>query len=257
MKMRLIAIGLGLAVITALAIWAGSAPSGEQEIACYVTGLQGRTPSQVHNLTLASRRINGAVLQPGQVFSFVKRVGPWTADMGYVRAPVSYDGELIRDWGGGVCQTSTTLYNAAVLAGLEIVERHHHHWPARYAPLGRDSAVAYSDIDLRFRNTLPASVRIMSQVKGDKLSIRLMSAHKPDYEVEIESQVRKITRPGQVILAGVGQQASSRVKLVNKGHPGFRVATYRRFTSPTGVRRELLSEDSYPVMNRVIRVAEM
>ena len=79
---------------------------------------------------------SAAIVLPGQVFSFNKTVGSWTADRGYVRAPVSYDGELIKSWGGGVCQTSTTIYNAALMAGLEILERHHHHWPARYAPLG-------------------------------------------------------------------------------------------------------------------------
>jgi len=253
MRARLIAIGLGLVPIVALGIWAGSRPSGEREIACYVTALQGRTPSQVHNLTLAARRVNGTVLQPNQVFSFVKQVGPWTADMGYVRAPVSYDGELVRDWGGGVCQTSTTLYNAALLAGLEIVERHHHHWPARYAPLGRDAAVAYSDIDLKFRNLLPAPVRIAAKVEGDKLVCRVLSVHKPAYRVVIESHVRSVTRPGQIFLAGSG---GVRTKIVNRGHPGFSVATYRRFIDGKQSKRELISEDSYPVMNRVVRVAE-
>jgi len=193
MKLRLLGPAIGLLIAAALGIWAASRPSGERQIACYVTSLQGRTPSQVHNLKLAAQRINGMILQPGQVFSFVKQVGPWTADMGYVRAPVSYDGELVRDWGGGVCQTSTTLYNAGLLAGLEVVERHHHHWPTRYAPLGRDAAVAYSSIDLKFRNTLPAPVRIVSRIEGDKLSCKLLSLHKPGYTVQIESEVRSIT----------------------------------------------------------------
>lgn len=254
MRLRLAAIAVGLASIIALGLWAGSAPSGEQEIACYVTGMQGRTPSQVHNVILSAQRINGMVLQPGQVFSFVRQVGPWTADMGYAKAPVSYDGELIRSWGGGVCQTSTTLYNAAILAGLQIVERHRHYWPARYAPLGRDAAVAYMDIDLKFKNTLPAPVRVVCHVKGDKLVVSMLSVHKPDYKVEVESQVRKVVRQGHVVLSG-GDAQGGRMKLVNKGHPGFQVATYRRFIGPDASRRELLSQDSYPVMNRVERVA--
>lgn len=254
MILRFVPIAAGFALIIGLALWAGSVPSGEREIACYVTGLQGRTPSQVHNVSLSARRISGTVIQPGQVFSFVRSVGPWTADMGYVRAPVSYDGELVRDWGGGVCQTSSTLYNAALLAGLEVVERHHHHWPARYAPLGRDAAVAYSDIDLKFRNTLPEPVRIVARVRGDKLAVTILSRHTPACKVEIESRVRSVTRPGQVVLAS-SDDAARRLKLVNRGHPGFFVETYRRFTGPHGSRRELLSQDSYPAMNRVVRVA--
>jgi vancomycin resistance protein VanW len=241
-------------MIAALGLWAGVSPGTEREIACYATGLRGRTPSQVHNLTLAAKRINGRIVQPGQVFSFVRAVGPWTADMGYVKAPVSYDGELIRDWGGGVCQTSTTLYNAALLAGLEIVERHRHHWPARYAPLGRDAAVAYSDIDLKFRNNLGAPVRMVAQVSGDRLIFRLLSTCRPNYRVEIESQTRSITRPGRIILPNTSQRPGQ-WKLVNKGHPGFYVVTYRRFIYSDRTRRQTVSQDTYPVMNGVVMVA--
>lgn len=253
MKGRIVAIGTGLAVIAALGIWAVLSPGAEYEIGCYSTGLRGRTPSQVHNLMLSTKRIDGTVLLPGQTFSFVKTVGPWTADMGYEKAPVSYDGELIRSWGGGVCQASTTLYNAALLAGLQIVERHKHHWPARYAPLGRDAAVAYSDIDLKFRNDLPAPVRIAGEVKGDRVVFRLLSTCRPDYRVEIESQTRSVTRPGRIVLGS--DVNAGRVKLVNRGHPGFYVVTYRRFVRPNAVRREMVSDDEYPVMNAVVRVA--
>jgi vancomycin resistance protein VanW len=247
-------VGLGLALIVGLGVWAALSPGGEYQIGCYSTGLRGRTPSQVHNLILATKRISGTVLLPGQTFSFVKTVGPWTADMGYEKAPVSYDGELIRSWGGGVCQTSTTLYNAALIAGLQIIERHKHHWPARYAPLGRDAAVAYSDIDLKFRNNLPAPVRIVGDVKGDRVSFRLLSTCRPAYRVEIESQTRSVTRPGQIVLGSAG--GHGRVRLVNRGHPGFHVVTYRHFVSSGKDRREMLSEDDYPVMDRVVRIAE-
>jgi vancomycin resistance protein VanW len=174
--------------------------------------------------------------------------------MGYVKAPVSYDGELIRTWGGGVCQTSTTLYNAALLAGLEIVERHRHHWPARYAPLGRDAAVAYSDIDLKFRNNLPSPVRVVGAVSGDTLVFRLLSTYQPKYRVEIESQMRSVTRPGRIVLANA-RQTTGRWKLVNRGHPGFCVVTYRLFVYRDSVRRQTVSQDAYPVMNGVVTMA--
>ena len=173
--------------------------------------------------------------------------------MGYEKAPVSYDGELVESWGGGVCQTSTTLYNAALLAGLEIVERHRHHWPARYAPVGRDAAVAYNDIDLRFRNNLPAPVKIVGEIKGDKMVFRVLSTYRPEYSVRIESDTRSVTMPSEVIQQGeVG--GWRRLKVINRGHPGFQVATYRTIVSPTGTRRELVSDDRYPAMNRVVRI---
>lgn len=205
------------------------------------------------NAKLALTRINGTVIQPGATFSFLKTVGPWTADMGYEKAPVSYDGELVESWGGGVCQTSTTLYNAALLAGLEIVERHRHHWPARYAPVGRDAAVAYDDIDLKFRNNLPAPIRIVGEIKGDKMVFRLMSAYHPSCSVEVNTDTRSVTMPSEVIQQGeLG--GSRRLKVINRGHPGFEVATYRTFISPHGTRRQLVSDDRYPAMNRVVRI---
>ncbi len=248
----LIGIILCASVLAGLGLWAVAQPAKEREIGSYTTGLRGRTPSQIHNLTLAARRIDGTVLQPGEVFSFTKTVGPWTADMGYKRAPVSYDGELINDWGGGVCQTSSTLYNAALLAGLKIIERHRHHWPARYAPIGRDAAVAYSNIDLKFANSLPTPVRISGKVLDDKVVFRLYTISRPDYKVRIETQTASLTRPGQILLPG--DESRGRLKVVNRGHPGFHVRTYRCFEYPDKVRRELISDDNYPVMNRVVRM---
>lgn len=245
--------GLGLLIV--LAVWIFASSGFEREIGSYVTSLKDRTPSQVHNATLAAKRLNGTIVRPGQVFSFNNTVGTWTADRGYQKAPVSYDGELVRSWGGGVCQISTTLYNAALLAGMEIVERHRHHWPARYAPLGRDAAVAYRDIDLRFRNNLPRPIRIICKVEGENLVCRILSSWQPKYNVQVVTQVRSVIRPTEVVQdRTVGE--SGRWKLVNRGQAGFYVATYRRFVSKSGSRIELVSEDRYPAMNRIVRIAE-
>lgn len=255
MKIRFAALIIGIAFIAAMGVWAAVSPRVDHEIGRYATTLRGRTESQIFNARLATSKVNNVVIQPGQTFSFLQAVGPWTADMGYKKAPVSYDGELVRSWGGGVCQVSSTLYNAALLAGLEIVERHRHHFPARYAPLGRDAAVAYHDIDLRFRNDLPDPVRIIGRVEGENLVFRIVSSHKPSYSVRIESHTKSVRRPNEVIQDRTGD-GSGRWKLINRGHAGFSVATYRTFTTPDGTRRELIAEDSYPPMNRIIRLTE-
>lgn len=255
MKTRIIAVGIGISLIVALGIWAGMTPDGKHKIAEYSTSLSGRSNSQIFNARIALRRLNGCTIQPGQTFSFVKTVGPWTADMGYKKAPVSYDGELVLDWGGGVCQVSTTLYNAALLAGLDIVERHHHHFPMRYAPLGRDAAVAYESIDLKFRNNLPSPIRITGKIEGENLVFAIESTYKPNYRVSIESEMRSITPPNEVIQ-DAAYNGDGRWKVVNRGFPGFYVATYRRFITTKGDRRQLISADRYPAMNRVVRIAE-
>jgi vancomycin resistance protein YoaR len=90
--------------------------------------------SQRHNARKAALSLDNQTIAPGATFSFNKVVKSWSWDQGYVKAPVSYDGELIPAYGGGVCQASTTLYNAVLLAGLPIVERHSHVFTPHYVP---------------------------------------------------------------------------------------------------------------------------
>lgn len=255
MKVRLIIITLGLALVVGLGIWAATAPGSESEIGSYVTSLRGRTDSQRHNCALALSRINNTVVPPGATFSFCSKVGSWTADQGYEKAPVSYDGEFVRSWGGGVCQASSTLYNAALLAGLDIVERHRHHWPAKYAPPGRDAAVAYSSIDLKFRNNLPKPVRIVGRIQGDSMSFKILSHYKPRYKVRVRSEMLSVIKPYEVVQDRNGS-GKGRWQLVNRGRPGYHVLTYRIFDYGSKTRREFLSEDRYPAMNRVVRLAD-
>jgi vancomycin resistance protein YoaR len=104
------------------------------------------------NIRLAGGAVNGTVIMPGEEFSFNGRTGGRTADKGYADAPAISNGKLVDAPGGGVCQVSSTVYNAALLAGLEIVERHHHSWPVSYVPVGFDSTVDWaSGKDLRIK----------------------------------------------------------------------------------------------------------
>lgn len=172
---RRMALGLlsaGCLLLVAALGWAGARGAGtECVLGSYGTSLRGRTRAQVFNALRAAQSLDGAVLQPGETFSFNKRVGPWNAAAGYRKAPVSFDGEMVPSYGGGVCQTSTTLYNAAMLAGLEIVERHRHVRPPAYVAPGRDAAVAMPGVDLRIRNPYPYPVRIQARNIGESLIV--------------------------------------------------------------------------------------
>lgn len=246
--------GLAAMMFAALA----APPATEVELAGYATGLEGRTGSQRINARKAADALNGKVIGPGAEFSFNKVVKSWSFDQGFLKAPVSYDGELVRAYGGGVCQASTTLYNAALLAGLPIVERHSHVFAPHYVPPGRDAAVAQQTVDLRFRNPYPWPVRIRSSADHDRLDIRLIGAERPRQTVDIESDVlnsvepqrltRVVYRPGGTV---------GRAYLRNPGAMGCRVVTYRIvFDGTTEVRRERLSDDTYEAMNRVVQVTE-
>ena len=222
-------------------------------IASYRTELAGRTDGQIHNARLAAESINGRILQPGAVFSFNRIVGSWTADRGYVKAPVSYDGELIRSWGGGVCQTSTTLYNAVLLSGMKIVERHRHQFAPRYAPPGQDAAVAQEDIDLRFRNPYRWPLKIEAAVESDWIVCRVLSRKPLGSTFSVERELRQVTPPTEVTKVRAGDSSAAiRWRVVNHGLPGVRVAVYRRAISAQASTRTLISEDTYPPMNRLV-----
>lgn len=209
----------------------------------YATTLQGRSSNQRHNALLASMKLKGAVIQPGAVLSFNRRVGSWSRDEGYRRAPVSYNGTLIDAWGGGVCQTSTTLYNAALLAGLEILERHPHRFAPSYCPPGRDAAVAFSGVDLRVRNPYSFPVTVDARFEGDRLTVAF-SAERPLRNVSISTDVRAFNPPREHKMARGGSDAFVR----NAGKPGWEVVTYRTVDG----RRQWLATDSYPTMDRIV-----
>lgn len=236
---------VGVAALAGGAAVLAAGPS-ETTIGAFSTTLFGRTRSQRHNAQLALGRLVGAEIAPGATFSFNGRVGTFSRDQGYRKAPVSYNGQLIDDWGGGVCQTSTTLYNAALLSGMKILERNRHRFAPSYVPPGRDAAVAFSGIDLRFQNVLPYPVRIEGYIRGDQLFVSLVGARPLKERPQVVSEVKEVRAPETYVLGGT--QGRRRVR--NSGKSGCEVSVVRI----VGDRRELISHDNYPAMNRVVEV---
>ncbi|HZT43687.1 MAG TPA: VanW family protein [Chthonomonadaceae bacterium] len=230
----------------------------EVQIAGFATTLRGRTASQRYNARRAAEALDGKTIAPGAVFSFNRTVRSWSLDEGYVKAPVSYDGELVKAYGGGVCQTSTTLYNAALLAGLPIVERHSHVFAPHYVPPGRDAAVAQYNIDLRFRNPYPWPIRIRAEARNDRLDIRLLGRQRPSTHVEVTSEVLSAITPLRLTrVLHRREGATGRAYIRNPGATGYRVVTYRIFSrSGREIRRERLADDTYEAMNRIVQLTE-
>jgi vancomycin resistance protein YoaR len=230
----------------------------EVEISGFATTLRGRTASQRYNARRAAEALDGKIIAPGAVFSFNRTVRSWSLDEGYVKAPVSYDGELVKAYGGGVCQTSTTLYNAALLAGLPIVERHAHVFAPHYVPPGRDAAVAQYNIDLRFRNPYPWPLRIQASARSDRLDIRLLGRQHPPAHVEVTSEILSTMAPLRLTrILHRREGATGRAYIRNPGATGYRVVTYRIFSQAgREVRRERLADDTYEAMNRIVQLTE-
>lgn len=230
------------------------APNPQIEMAGYATTLQGRTTGQKHNARLAAEAINGEIIAPGEVFSFNRAVKSWTVDQGYVKAPVSFDGELVRAFGGGVCQTSTTLYNAALLAGCPILERHPHSFRPLYCAPGRDAAVAYPGVDLRFKNPFAWPIHIRAAAHDNRLDVRLMGAHVPTQKTRIETQILSRVAPARQTRASKKRDIAYRRAV---GLDGYRVVSYRViYEKGRALRREQLGDDTYAAMNDVTTISQ-
>ena len=125
------------------------------------------------NIANATRKINGALLMPGDEFSAEKTMQPFTTAGGYYPGGAFQDGEVIQTIGGGVCQVSTTLYNAVILAELEVIERAPHSMAVGYVPLSQDSAIASGYKDLKFKNNTESPIYVEGYISGGKVTFTI------------------------------------------------------------------------------------
>lgn len=140
------------------------------------------------NLRLASNKINGVVLMPGETFSYNKVVGKRTIAAGYKEAPIYVNGKVENGLGGGICQISSTLYNAVVYANLDIVQRSNHQFVPSYVTASRDATVVYGSIDFQFKNNRNYPIKIVSSVSGGIANVQIFGLKEDgDYDVEISS----------------------------------------------------------------------
>ena len=146
------------------------------------------------NLILASNKINGTVLMPGEVFSYNKVVGKRTIAAGYKEAPIYVSGRVEDGLGGGICQITSTLYNAVVFANLEIVERSNHQFVPSYVGASRDATVVYGALDFKFKNNRQYPIKIMCSVSGGIANFKIYGLKTDnEYEVEISTKITSST----------------------------------------------------------------
>lgn len=148
----------------------------------YVTSFNAQNKTRTKNIELASKAINNHVIFPGETFSFNKVVGKRTTTKGYMRAPVIIRGEFSEDIGGGICQVSSTLFNAVDSAGLKIVQRFSHSRKVPYIPPGRDATVSWYGPDFEFKNNYNQPVLIQAKTFGNMLIIKLYSSEGIEYK---------------------------------------------------------------------------
>ncbi len=147
----------------------------ETEIAKYSTTIYDKEEARIHNIKLAVSKLNNATIEPGEEFSFNDTVGGMGANQGYKKATgFNGNGKKVKIYGGGMCQISSTLYNAALIAKLEITERHPHSRRVYYVPKDKDATVSYGGADLKFKNNSNGTIKISATTDGHEVTVKLI-----------------------------------------------------------------------------------
>ncbi len=211
--------------------------------------------SRSENLRIAASKIDGTVLMPGEQFSFNAVVGERTVAEGYKDAKIFSDGQVVDGLAGGICQISSTLYNAALLANLQIDERYNHSFTTSYIEKGRDATVVYGVKDLKFTNTRNYPIKIDANVANGVATFVIYGIEEEnEYKIRILPQTIS-TIPYTVETIVDPSLAPGQTEIKQAGASGYKVVTYKE-TSLNGVviSNEVISNDTYKTMTRIIKV---
>lgn len=213
----------------------------------YVTSNTDRTT----NLILASNKINGTVIMPGETFSYNKVVGKRTIDAGYKEAAIYSDGQVTSGLGGGICQISSTLYNSVIFADLDITSRRNHMFIPSYVTGGRDATVVWGSTDFKFTNTRDYPLKIESSVGGGKVTISIYGLKKEvEYDISIETSTVKTIAYQTEYRKNSNYSAGT---VIQSGNNGSVVDSYKIYRlNGEVIKREKLSRDTYSAMNKII-----
>lgn len=210
------------------------------------------------NIRLASSKTSDILIMPGESFSYNEHTGMRTVSNGYKNAPVIVQGVVQEGIGGGVCQVSSTLYNAALYSGVSFVELKNHSIPSTYVSKGRDATVTDSGIDFVFKNTLEHPIYIKNYVSGNTVTCQIYGSSKDKQNIQIstsidgvsEAPVKKVEDP--TILKGEEKE-------LEKGRNAYTVSTYRIYKDGNGnvIKKEKVATSYYPKKQGVIAVGTM
>ena len=221
----------------------------------FTTKYDASNKNRSQNLAIAAGKIDGTVLMPGEEFSFNQVVGKRTIQEGYKDAKIYQDGQVVDGLAGGICQISSTLYNAVVKANLEVTERRNHSFTTSYIRAGQDATVVYGVIDFKFKNTRTYPIKISASVNSGIAGFKI-NGIKEEVEYDISlSPVTTGTIPYSTQVIPDPSLAPGQQVVVQGGGNGLKVTTYKD-TKLDGklVSREVMSTDTYRPMNAIIRV---
>lgn len=228
------------------------------QLSSFSTSFKSSNSNRSTNIRLCASKINGVVLMPGETFSFNSTVGKRTPEAGYKEAPAYLNGKTIMDYGGGICQVSSTLYNAVLYSNLEITERYNHGYQPSYVKSGLDATVSWGGPDFKFTNNRNYPIKIMTDTSNKILNIYIYGLKtENDYTVKLEARYLST-----VYYSTTYQKDSSlapgETRTIQSGSNGCKTATYKYLYDKAGnlVSSECISRDTYNPHNAIIAVGE-
>lgn len=226
-------------------------------ISDFTTKYDASNINRSQNLAIAAGKINGTVLMPGEEFSFNQVVGKRTIQEGYKDAKIYQDGQVVDGLAGGICQISSTLYNAVVKANLEVTERRNHSFTTSYIKAGQDATVVYGVIDFKFKNTRTYPIKISASVESGIAEFKINGIKE---EVEYDISLYPVTTgsiPYSTQYIPDTSLAPGQQVTVQRGGNGLKVTTYKdKKLDGKLVSREVVSTDTYRPMNAIIRIGQ-
>jgi vancomycin resistance protein YoaR len=226
----------------------------ERKIAEFTTSFTTSGEGRSHNVTVAAKALNETLLMPDEVFEYGKIVAKADKEYGYKEAPVILKGKLTPGIGGGICQVSSTLYNAALLSGLDIVERRNHSLVVHYMPKGLDATFADGYVNFKFRNSTGKQLLIRTVVQDKQLTVKLFGTMPENVTYSTETVELKVNLPKIVYVAN-SKLTLGKQDTLQKGEAGYVVEAYRvKKIDGAFVERRKLSKDTYRAQDTLIAV---
>lgn len=219
----------------------------------YTTRYDASLKDRSTNLIIACQKINDKVVLPGEIFSYNKALGERTAAAGYKNAAVYENGQVVDGIGGGICQISSTLYNAVLLANMDVTERRNHQFITSYTPAGRDATVVYGITDFKFKNTRNYAIKIKASCSNGIAKVSIYGI-KEENEYTVSFSTKTIsTIPYTIKYVDDNTLTAGQEKVKQKGANGFITETYIiKSLNGKVVSTKLLSKDTYNAMQRII-----
>lgn len=231
----------------------------KDKLAGYTTYFDPSQSGRAKNLSIALQYLNGKVIMPGETFSFNRTVGDITTAQGYVPAATFKGGTVVNEIGGGICQTTSTLYNTALMANMEIVERHQHGLPVGYVPPSRDATVYSPVLDFKFKNTRKYPVKIVTSFSwGGTMNISIYGTREEtEYDIVLSNKyISTIGYTTKYIYDETMPEGEQQI--ITKGVNGYVSEAYlTKYLNGAYVTSYKLSTDTYNPQQAVVKIGTL